>query len=232
MNWNINEEYTKWNSSISNIEEKIKIGKKIAQKVNDGDVIGFGSGSTSFLAVKEIAERIKKEKLKITAIPTSYEIKLLCNSLEIPVTSLIEKKPDWSFDGTDEVDENNWLIKGRGAAMFKEKLNIVNSQKVYILADQSKFVKKLGEKFKVPVECYPETVNFVKEKLCKIGAKECSIRTGQGKDGPIITENNNFIIDAKFDNIDINLENEIKLITGVVESGLFIGYKNIEIIKS
>ena len=101
MNWNIKETYTEWNSDISNIEEKIKIGKKIAQKVNDGDVIGFGSVSTSFLAVKEIAERIKKEKLKITAIPTSYEIKLLCNSLGIQVASLMEKKPDWSFDGTD-----------------------------------------------------------------------------------------------------------------------------------
>lgn len=231
MNWNIKETYTEWNSNISNIEEKIRIGKQIAQKVNDGDVIGFGSGSTSFIAVKEIAERIKKEKINITAIPTSYEIKLLCNSLEIQVASLMEKKPDWSFDGTDEVDENNWLIKGRGAAMFKEKLNIVNSKKVYILADKSKFVKKLGEKFKIPVECYPETVNYVEEELYKLGATECVLRMGKGKDGPIITENNNFILDAKFNNIDINLENRIKNITGVLESGLFIGYKNIEIIK-
>lgn len=232
MNWDIKEEYTKWNSNITNIEEKIEIGKKIAQKVKDGDVIGFGSGSTSFLAIKEIDKKIKKENLKITAIPTSYEIKLLCNSLGITVTSLMEKKPDWSFDGADEVDQNNWLIKGRGAAMFKEKLNIVNSKKVYILVDQSKFVKNIGEKLKIPVECYPETVNFVKQELYKIGAIECNLRTGTGKDGPIITENNNFILDTKFDNIDINLENKIKLITGVVESGLFIGYKNIEIIKS
>ena len=232
MNWDIKEEYTKWNSNITNIEEKIEIGKKIAQKVKDGDVIGFGSGSTSFLAIKEIDKKIKKENLKITAIPTSYEIKLLCNSLGITVTSLMGKKPDWSFDGADEVDQNNWLIKGRGAAMFKEKLNIVNSKKVYILVDQSKFVKNIGEKLKIPVECYPETVNFVKQELYKIGAIECNLRTGTGKDGPIITENNNFILDTKFDNIDINLENKIKLITGVVESGLFIGYKNIEIIKS
>lgn len=231
MNWNIKENYTNWSSDISNIEEKIKIGKQIAQKVNNGDVIGFGSGSTSFIAVKEIAERIKKENIEITAIPTSYEIKLLCNSLGIKVASLMEKKPDWSFDGADEIDENNWLIKGRGAAMFKEKLNILNSKKVYILADKSKFVKRLGEKFKIPVECYPETVNYVTEELHKLGSTECILRTGKGKDGPIITENNNFIVDAKFDQIDANLEDKIKQITGVVESGLFIGYKNIEIIK-
>ncbi|MBO5349954.1 MAG: ribose 5-phosphate isomerase A [Clostridia bacterium] len=231
MNWNIKESYTNWNSEISNKEDKIKIAKQIANKVNNGDVIGFGSGSTSFLAVKEIAEKIKKENIKITAIPTSYEIKLLCNSLQIPTASLIEKKPDWSFDGTDEIDENNWLIKGRGAAMFKEKLNILNSKKVYILADQSKFVNKLGEKFKIPVECYPETVNYVKQELYKLGAAECTLRTGKGKDGPIITENNNFIIDVKFENIDCNLEKTLKLITGVVETGLFIGYDNIEVIK-
>lgn len=231
MNWNIRNTYAEWNSEISNIEDKIKIAKEIANKVNDGDVIGFGSGSTSFVAVKEIAQKIKKENIKITAIPTSYEIKLLCNSFDIQTTTLMEKKPDWSFDGADEVDPNNWLIKGRGAAMFKEKLNIVNSKKVYILVDKSKFVKKLGEKYKIPVECYPETINYVQEQLYKIGATECTLRTGTGKDGPIITENNNLILDVKFNNIDINLEKTIKLITGVVETGLFIGYENIEIIR-
>lgn len=231
MNWDIKEKYTNWNSEITNIEQKKKVAQKIADLVKDGDVIGFGSGSTSFLAVKEISEKIKKEHIKIIAIPTSYEIKLLCNSLDIPTTSIMEKKPDWSFDGADEVDSNHWLIKGRGAAMFKEKLNIVNSEKVYILVDDSKFVNKLGEKFKVPVECYPETVNHVKEQLYKMDAVECELRTGKGKDGPIITENNNFILDVKFKDIDVELEKKIKLIVGVVETGLFIGYPNIEIIK-
>ncbi len=231
MDWNLNDEYTKWNSEISNIEEKKEIAKKIADLVKDGDVIGFGSGSTSFLAVKGISEKIKNSNIKITAIPTSYEIKLLCNSLKIPTASLMEKKPDWSFDGADEVDHNNWLIKGRGAAMFKEKLNILNSKKVYILVDESKFVNKLGEKFKIPVECYPEAVNYVKEALYKMNAIECELRTGKGKDGPIVTENNNFVLDVKFDNIDFDLEKKIKLITGVVETGLFIGYDNVEIVK-
>lgn len=231
MNWNFNNNYASWNSEISNEEEKINLAKKIAEKVQDGDVIGFGSGSTSFLTVKEIAKKIKNENLKITAIPTSYEIKLLCNSLEIPVASILEKKPDWSFDGTDEFNENNWLIKGRGAAMFKEKLNIIASKKVYILADSSKFVNKLGEKFYIPVECFPESINFVQEELYKIGATECILRKGKGKDGPIVTENNNLILDVKFSNIDADLEQKLKSITGVIETGLFIGYENIEIIK-
>ena len=230
MNWKELKGYTNWNGEISNEVEKKEIAKKIADKVNNGDVIGFGSGSTAFLAVKEIAKKINCENIKIEAIPTSYEIKLLCAELKIRTASIMEKKPDWSFDGTDEIDENNWLIKGRGAAMFKEKMNILNSKKVYILADKSKFVKKLGDKFYIPVECYPETINYVKEELYKLGAKSCILRAGKGKDGQIITENNNFILDTKFENIDIELEKNIKLITGVVETGLFIGYKNIEVL--
>ena len=231
MNWNFNNNFANWNSEITNEKEKIILAKKVAEKVKDGDCIGFGSGSTSYLAIIEIAKKIKDENLKITAIPTSYEIKLLCNSLEIPVASILEKKPDWSFDGTDEFDKNNWLIKGRGAAMFKEKLNIKASKKVYILADSSKFVNKLGDKFSIPVECFAESINYAQEELIKMGATECILRKGKGKDGPIVTENNNLILDVKFDNIDKDLEQKIKSITGVIETGLFIGYQNIEIIN-
>ena len=102
---------------------------------------------------------------------------------------------------------------------------------IYILADNTKFVEKLGQNFSIPVECFPESVKFVKSRLMKLGAEECILRSGEGKDGPIITENNNLILDVKFLNIDSKLEKKIKLIPGVIESGLFIGYKNIEIIK-
>ena len=229
MEWNNYK--IEWNSEITNEQEKLVLAKKIANFVKDGEVIGFGSGSTSFLAVKEIAKKIEREGLNIIAIPTSYEIKLLCDSYGIPTASIMEYKPDWSFDGTDEYDSKNWLIKGRGAAMFKEKLNIINSKKVYILADSTKHVNKLGQKYRVPIECFPEAIKYVEQELERIGAVECILRAGKGKDGPIITENNNFILDAKFTNIDENLEKNIKLIPGVIESGLFIGYKNIEILK-
>lgn len=218
------------NTEITNKESKQKIALKIAENIKEGEVIGFGSGSTSFLAVCAIAEKIKKEKINITAIPTSQEIKMLCASLKIQTTTLLEKKPDWCFDGADEVDQNNWLIKGRGAAMFKEKLNIVNSNKTFILVDESKFVTKLGEKALVPVECFPNAINFVKEKLYKLGAEKIYLRKAVSKDGPVITENGNFILDTKFKDINVNLEKEIKLIPGVIESGLFIGY-DVEIIK-
>ena len=229
MEWN-NFNY-EWNTPISNEAEKVELAKEVANKVKNGDVIGFGSGSTSYLAVKEIAKKIKYEKINIMAIPTSYEIKLLCNSLHIQTASIMEYKPDWSFDGTDEYNSKLWLIKGRGAAMFKEKLNIKNSKKVYILADSTKFVDKLGQNFSVPVECFPEAVKYVKQELMNLGAEECALRTGKGKDGPIITENNNLILDVKFSDINEDLEKNIKMVSGVVESGLFIGYKNVEVLK-
>ena len=215
--------------NISNIEEKRKLGEIVASKVQDGQVIGFGSGSTSYMATMAIADRVKNEKLNIIAIPTSYEIKMLCTYLGLRTASLMEYKPDWSFDGADEVDDNSWLIKGRGGAMFKEKLNIVNSPITYILIDSSKRVNELGEKNKVPVEIYPDAINYVKEELLKLGVEEIVLRQAVNKAGPIITENGNLILDVKFNTITEKLEKDIKAIPGVIENGLFIGY-NVEII--
>ena len=155
---------------------------------------------------------------------------MLCTYLNIPTATLEEKKPDWCFDGADEVDGNNWLIKGRGAAMFNEKLNIATSARTYILVDDSKIVGRLGEKFPIPVECNPKAINLVKEELFKLGANEIELRKAVKKDGPVITENGNLILDVRFNEIKEDSERNIKNITGVIESGLFIGY-NIQIVK-
>ena len=114
--------------------------------------------------------------------------------------------------------------------MFKEKLNIANSKITYILADKTKMVERLGEKFPIPIECYPDAINSIKEKLNDLGAYEINIRQAVKKDGPVITENNNIILDTKFTDIYETLEKDIKSITGVIESGLFIGY-NVEILN-
>lgn len=231
MDWNRElMEKPSWKEEIKNREQKETIARKIAKRVQNGDVIGFGSGSTSYLTVIEIAKKCEEENIKITAIPTSKEIEMLCSYLNIPTASIMEKKPDWCFDGADEVDHDNWMIKGRGAAMFKEKLNIKTSAKTYILIDDSKVVNTLGTSFPVPVEIYPNAAFYVKEELYKLGANRQNVRQALKKDGPVITENGNIIIDVYFDNITPDLERRIKEITGVVESGLFIGY-NVEIVK-
>ncbi|MFD0795753.1 ribose 5-phosphate isomerase A [Mucilaginibacter litoreus] len=213
-----------WSSAIINPEGKQKVARQIAGKVKDGDILGVGSGSTVYLALVAIAERIKTESLNIKAIPTSLEISLFCSKLGIPLTTLFEHTPDWLFDGADEVDPNNWLIKGRGGAMFKEKLLISSSPVNYIIVDDSKMVSRLGTNFPVPVEVFPQALLTVEKQLRKLGATDISLRPAKGKDGPIITENGNMILDCKFGRIEGSLERDIKSITGVIESGLFIDY--------
>ena len=217
-----------WNNNISNKEEKEVLANKIALKVNNGDVISFGSGTTSFLAVKAIANRCEEEGLKIIAIPTSNQIELLCKYLNIKTAKLGEYAINWGFDGADEVDENNWLIKGLGGALYKEKMNVKQSPKVYILVDSSKKVKFLGEKCPVPVECDLNCSEKIITELKKLKATDCKIREKNGK--VFITDNGKCIIDAKFNQINKNLEKEINKIEGVLENGLFINYSNIEVL--
>ncbi len=218
-----------WSVGITNREEKERVAAQIAAKVKDGDVIGVGSGSTSYLALLAIADRVQKENLSILAIPTSQEITMTCSRLGIPLTTLMERRPDWSFDGADEVDAARSLIKGRGGAMFREKLIILASAKAYIIVDNSKLVARLGAKFPVPVEVFPGALVYVDQQLKKLGATKVELRPAHGKDGPIITENGNFILDAWFDNIPSDMEIKLKSVTGVIETGLFMGY-DVEII--
>lgn len=213
-----------WSSEIINASGKQKVAQQIAGMVKDGDVLGVGSGSTVYMALLAIAERIRAEKLNVLAIPTSLEISMFCSKLGIPLTSLFENKPDWLFDGADEVDPNNSLIKGRGGAMFKEKLLISSSPVNYIIVDDSKIVDKIGTNFPIPIEVFPQALLHVEAELKKLGANSIVIRPAKGKDGPIISENNNLVLDCRFDEVPNSLERDIKAITGVIESGLFIGY--------
>ena len=206
---------------IDNKEEKIELAKKVLGFVKDGQTIGFGSGSTSYLTGIEIGKLVKEKGIKITAVTTSSYMFELCKEYGIETAELHYKSIDWSFDGADEVDWNNNMIKGMGAAMFKEKLNILNSKKTYILIDNSKFVNFLGENHPIPVEVFPTSEEYVSEKLREIGAVDIAFRGS--------TENENSILDVRFDKIDVSLEKKIKAITGVIESGLFIGY-DVEII--
>jgi ribose 5-phosphate isomerase A len=214
----------RWSKPIDNLEAKQQIADRLAGEVKDGDVIGFGSGSTSFLAIQAIAGVIRDRGIQCTAIPTSAEIEFTCAGLGIRTVSLIDAKPDWAFDGADEVDPQQNLIKGRGGAMFKEKLVIDSSPRTFILVDKTKLVSKLGEKFPIPIEVFPLALNLVTQGLKRLGATTMELRlAGAKKDGPVITENGNLILDAHFDGIGPELESKIKAIPGVIESGLFWG---------
>jgi ribose 5-phosphate isomerase A len=192
-------------------------------------VIGVGSGSTAYLAVHAIGERVRRDNLIIAVVCTSPELTLACAAVGLPVASLLQTRPDWAFDGADEVDPGKNLIKGRGGAMFMEKVLMHSSPRNFILVDPSKMVPKLGKKFPIPVEVLPVTLRLVEYELRALGATEMVLRLAVGKDGPVVTENGNFILDVRFGEIHKELERDIKAIPGVIESGLFWG-RDVEIV--
>jgi ribose 5-phosphate isomerase A len=214
-----------WSGAIKNEEAKREVATQLAAKLEDGQTIGVGSGSTSFLTLQALADRAAKESLRFTGIPTSVEVALACASLGIPTATLIEARPDWSFDGADEVDGDKRLIKGRGGALYQEKLMMAAAPQSYILVDRSKLVDRLGQNFPAPVEIDPMALSLMYEKLEGFpGLTDITLRTGTGKDGPIITERGNLIIDLHFDEIAPDAHARLKAMAGVVETGLFFGY--------
>jgi ribose 5-phosphate isomerase A len=230
MNWD-SAVFNSWSGAVSNRAAKEELGRRMAAKVEDGQVIGVGSGSTSYITIHAIAERVRREGLRMTAICTSAEVTLACIALDVPVASLLQRRPDWAFDGADEVDPEHNLIKGRGGAMFMEKVVMQASPRNFILVDQSKLVTRLGSKFPIPVEVLPAALRVVERELAALGATEIELRLAVKKDGPVITEHGNLILDVRFAEIRKDMEREIKSVPGVTESGLFMG-RDVEIVVS
>jgi ribose 5-phosphate isomerase A len=196
-----------------------------AKHVKNGFVIGLGSGSTAAYAIEEIGRRVKREKLCILAVPTSYQAFNLAVKHGIPATTLEEHTAlDVTIDGADQIDEKLNLIKGMGGALAKEKIVATASKKLIIIADENKKVKTLGENHHpVPLETLPFAVTLVMREIAELGGKPI-LREGVRKVGPVITDNGNFVIDATFGLISRpnELERKLKSLTGIVETGLFI----------
>src|SRR5690606_38049110 len=134
---------------------------------------------------------------------------------------------DLYADGADEVDPQKRLIKGRGAAMVREKHLVHLSSRFLVLVDPSKRVARLGTNFPVPVECLPFTAGLVRAELLARGAQSVVVRpAGTSKDGPVVSDQGNFVLDARFDAAgDVaGLDAVISAIPGVVGHGLFTRY--------
>ena len=204
---------------------KEMVAKEIAKRVTNGDVIGVGSGTTVDAALVEIGLRVRQEKLDVSVLPTSLESAWACQKIGMRVlTSAFAADLDWGFDGADAVDNNLWLIKGKGGALFQEKVVAARCKKFIVIVDETKVVSNLAAACAVPVEVMPAARFLVEKHLAKLSPLEISLRTGTGKRGPVITEQGNVILDVTFKQIEAKLEQQIKSIVGVVETGLFIGY--------
>jgi ribose 5-phosphate isomerase A len=202
------------------MEHKKKVGYEAAKLVNDGDVVGLGTGSTTHYFIEKLGKRIIEEELSILGIPTSYQSFFLARDSSIPITTLEEHDIDIAVDGADEVDPDLNLIKGGGAAHTLEKIVDTSASNFVVIVDGSKMVDKLGN-FPVPVEVIPQASRTVKNYLIEMGGLPV-MRMAEKKDGPVVTDNGNFIYDVKL--IVSNpkkLESELNSIPGVVENGIF-----------
>jgi len=211
-------------------EAKQKAALEAVKHVEDGFIVGLGSGSTAAFAIEALGERIKQENLHIMGIPTSYQAFLLAVECKIPITTLDEHPViNVTIDGADQFTPDLFLIKGGGAALAREKIVASASKLNVIIADQPKKVKLLGENNQfVPIEVLPFALPIVKETIVAMGGKPV-VREGKGKLGPTITDNGNAIIDVYFGEIvnPAELAVKVKMIPGVVETGFFVGLTDI-----
>jgi len=207
-------------------EAKRRAALEAVKHVKNNDTIGLGSGSTAAYAIEALGERIKRENLKILGIPTSYQAFLSAVEHGVTITTLEEHPTiNLTIDGADQIDTRLNLIKGMGGALAREKIVASASKYNVIVADESKKTNVLGENnHPVPIEVLPFAASTVKRRIEEIGGKP-TLREGKGKVGPVITDNENMIIDATFGLINnpADLEARLKMIPGIVETGLFIG---------
>lgn len=203
---------------------KRNAGYHAAGMVEDGMVVGLGTGSTVFFAMERLGERIARDGLRIVGIPTSYQAAIRARQYGIPLASLDEHPElDLAIDGADQVDQDLNLIKGRGAALLREKCVCDAARRVIIVVDPTKMVETLAAP--VPVEVLPFALAPVSRRLAALGA-EPVLREGVKKDGPVVTDNGNFILDASFGTIANpgTLEAAISAIPGALECGIFSAY--------
>jgi ribose 5-phosphate isomerase A len=216
---------------VEQIEMKKQAAEKAVQYIEDGMVIGFGTGSTVEFAIKKIRELVDNG-LKIKGIPTSLKTKRLATELKIPLIELDDHtEVDVTIDGADEVDSNLNLIKGGGGALTREKIIAYHSKKVIIVVDETKIVKGLGCDSSLPVEVTKFGWKATKKELEGLG---CTTELRKIIDEAFITDNQNYIIDCDFGKISDPevLEKEINSIPGVLENGLFIGLADEVIVGS
>ena len=196
------------------------VGKEAVKYVEDGMIVGLGTGSTVFYFVHALADRVK-EGLNIQMVSTSIQTVELAKSLGLKIKELEEiDHIDLAVDGVDEIDKNFNAIKGGGAALFREKIVADIAKEVIWIYDESKDVEKLG-KFNLPVEILPFGYSHTVRKLTEAGLNPV-IRK---KDGEIlITDNHNYIADLHLGyGFDIEeVKEKLANIVGVVEHGLFL----------
>ena len=209
-------------------EAKRRAALAAVQHVKDGFVVGLGSGSTAAFVVEEIGRLIREDGLQVLGVPSSSQAMMVAVESGVPLTTLDEHPIlDLDIDGADEVDGKLDMIKGGGGALTREKIVASAAKQVVIVADETKLVETLGA-FKVPVEVLPFALATATAEIKKLEGKPF-LRESKGKVGAVVTDNGNYILDVDFGLIADaeGLNRRLKLVPGVIETGLFIGLANV-----
>jgi ribose 5-phosphate isomerase A len=205
--------------------------KAVDDFVKDGMIVGLGTGSTAYYAIKRVGELVSNG-YKLKCVATSVQTEKIARECGIDIVELDDiDHIDVTIDGADEVDPNMQLIKGLGGALLREKIVASVSRQEIIIADDSKLVETLGTKGPLPVEVlkfgYKKTKIALEKQRCTAVLRM--------KDGKIfITDGGNYIYDCKFDRIDnpFFLESRINVIPGVIDNGLFLNMTTAVVISS
>jgi ribose 5-phosphate isomerase A len=201
-------------------EQKRRAGESAADLVESGAAVGLGTGSTAAHAIDHLGERVDSG-LDITGIPTSYQSRQRAREADIPLVTLEDATPDIAIDGADQF-AGTTLIKGGGAAHAREKIVDSAAGRLVVVADPTKEADVLDHP--VPVEVLPDARPTASDRITALGG-EPTLRDAERKDGPVVTDNGNLVLDCEFGSIDqpSALAADLAGIPGVVEHGLFVG---------
>jgi len=196
--------------------------QRAAQEVQDGMVLGLGTGSTVYYFLHELGHMVR-EGVRMTGVPTSVQTAQLATQLAIPLTTLDDQpRLDLAVDGADEVDDHLNLVKGAGGALLREKIVAASAARFLVVVDDGKLVTQLGERYSLPVEVVPFGHTPAIRAVEGLGARVTLRRGTNGQ--PWISDNGNYILDCHFGPISdpVALQKELLAIPAVVESGLFL----------
>lgn len=199
---------------------KHRAGRSAAETVEDGAVVGLGTGSTAAEAIEVLGQRVDAG-LDITGIPTSYQARSTAKEAGIPITGLGESdRLDVAIDGADQV-ANDVAIKGGGAAHTREKIVAAAADEVRLVVDETKLTDTLDRP--IPVAVVPAARSTVSAAIRNLGG-EPTLRAATRKDGPVVTDEGNLVLDCDFGSITApdRLGQSLSQVPGVVEHGLFI----------
>ena len=201
-------------------EQKRRAGKSAAEAVEAGMTVGLGTGSTAAHAIRALGERVESG-VDLWGIPTSYQSRELAIECGIPLAALDSHHVDIAIDGADQFAGSD-LLKGGGAAHAREKLVATAASRVLIVADPTKRTDRLDGS--VPIEVLPDARPVVVEAVTALGG-DPRLREATEKDGPVVTDNGNLVLDGEFGAIEdpAMLATDLATVPGVVEHGLFPG---------